>query len=199
MKADHKQLTTKIIGGKFRGKKILLPSKRVTRSSKSRLRESLFDTLQFDVVGKYFIEMFGGSGSVGLEAISRGAKRAWFIELDRNSFKTLQANCRSLDPSRCDIRFGDAFVVLPDILSELKREKEKAYIYIDPPFSIREGYNDIYTKVIDTIAHIDPEVVHLIVVEHMTKYDFPETIGPFEKVKEKKFGKSSLSYYAIVE
>ncbi|WP_300366388.1 16S rRNA (guanine(966)-N(2))-methyltransferase RsmD [Hydrogenimonas sp.] len=199
MKADHKQLTTKIIGGKFRGKKILLPSKCVTRSSKSRLRESLFDTLQFDVVGKYFIEMFGGSGSVGLEAISRGAKQAWFIELDRNSFKTLQANCRSLDPSRCDIRFGDAFVVLPDILSELKREKEKAYIYIDPPFSIREGYNDIYTKVINTIAHIDPEVVHLIVVEHMTKYDFPETIGPFEKVKEKKFGKSSLSYYAIVE
>jgi len=134
---NSNRLTTKIIGGKYRGKKILLPSKSVTRSSKARLRESLFNTLQFDLVDANFVEMFGGSGSVGLEAISRGAKRAWFIEMDRDSFEILRHNCRLLDPSRCDLRYGDAFVILPQILNELKKRGEKAYIYIDPPFSIR--------------------------------------------------------------
>ena len=199
MKKENKPIHTHIIGGKYRGKKILLPSKNVTRSSKARLRESLFNTLQFEIVEKNFVEMFGGSGSVGLEAISRGAKHAWFIELDRNSFEILSANCRSIDPSRCDVVLGDAFETLPRILDTLKRRGEKTYIYIDPPFSIREGHGDIYDKVVASIENIDADTVEMIIVEHMTKFDFPVRIGPFEKVKEKKFGKSTLSYYAPAE
>ena len=196
MKSDPKGLSTRIIGGRFRGRKIRLPSKNVTRSSKARLRESLFNTLQFDLMDRNFVEMFGGSGSVGLEAISRGAKRAWFIEFDRESYRVLEENCQSLDPSRCDVRYGDAFVVLPAILEELRRRGEKAYIYVDPPFSIREGHEEIYDRVIETIGGVDPAVVHAIVVEHMSKVDFPEKIGPFTRTKRKKFGKSTLSYYA---
>ena len=196
MKNDPKALSTRIIGGRFRGRKIRLPSKNVTRSSKARLRESLFNTLQFDLMDRNFVEMFGGSGSVGLEAISRGAKRAWFIEFDRESYRVLEENCKSLDPSRCDVRHGDAFVVLPAILEELRRRGEKAYIYVDPPFSIREGHEEIYDRVIETIGGVDPAVVHAIVVEHMSKADFPEKIGPFTRTKRKKFGKSTLSYYA---
>jgi len=194
-----KYLTTKIIGGKFRGKKIFLPEKSVTRSSKNRLRESLFNTLQFDLIDQNFIEMFGGSGSVGLEAISRGAKQAWFIELDPNSFKILQQNCQSLDPTRCDIRFGNAFEILPNILKSLENRSEKTYLYIDPPFSIREGYEDIYQKVIDLMASIHPNVIHRIIIEHMTQATLPEEVGAFEKVKYRKFGKSSLTYYAPKE
>ncbi|WP_457599568.1 16S rRNA (guanine(966)-N(2))-methyltransferase RsmD [Hydrogenimonas sp.] len=193
MKRDR--LHTYIIGGKYRGKKIYLPSKEVTRSSKSRLRESLFNTLQFELVERNFIEMFGGSGSVGLEAISRGAKRAWFIERDADSFKTLRSNCDSMEPARCDIRLGDAFVVLPAILEELKRREEKAYLYIDPPFSIREGNADIYQKVLETVERIDPDTIHAVIVEHMSREKFPETVGDFVKSKEKKFGKSTLTYY----
>jgi len=196
MKRETKYLTTKIIGGKFRGKKILLPEKSVTRSSKNRLRESLFNTLQFDLIDQNFIEMFGGSGSVGLEAISRGAKQAWFIELDPNSFKILQKNCQSLDPARCDIRFGNAFEILPTILKTLESRSEKTYLYIDPPYSIREGYEDIYQKVIDLMASINPDVIHMVIIEHMTQATLPEEIGAFEKIKYRKFGKSSLTYYA---
>ncbi len=195
MRRKNREMYTYIIGGKYRGKKIALPSKSVTRSSKSRLKESVFNTLQFDIVDRNFIEMFGGSGSVGLEAVSRGAKKAWFIERDRDSFKTLRANCAAIDPAGCDIREGDAFEILPQILNELKKSGEKTYLYIDPPFSIREGESDIYKKVIETIADIDPEQIIFIIVEHMTKEDMPQKIGPFEKTKEKKFGKSSLSYY----
>ena len=73
-------METKIIGGKYKGKKIKLPPLSVTRSSKSILRESLFNTLQQDIAGKNLVEVFAGSGSIGLEAISRGAKKVFFIE-----------------------------------------------------------------------------------------------------------------------
>ncbi|WP_457595829.1 16S rRNA (guanine(966)-N(2))-methyltransferase RsmD [Hydrogenimonas sp.] len=199
MAKERNRLTTRIIGGKYKGKRIELPSKTVTRSSKARLRESLFNTLQFDLVGRNFVEMFGGSGSVGLEALSRGAKRAWFVEMDKEAAEVLRRNCRAIDPARCDLRFGDAFVIVPDILEELRRRGEKAYLYIDPPFSIREGHEDIYEKVIRTIESVDPDAVYSIIVEHMTKVPFPESIGPFEKTKTRRFGKSSLTYYQAVE
>jgi len=190
------ELTTRIIGGKYKGKKLLLPSKTVTRSSKSRLKESLFNTLQFDILDQDFIEVFGGSGSVGLEAVSRGASRAYFIELNPNSYKMLQSNCSLIDPKSCEIYLADAFVQLPKILETLQKKGKKAYIYIDPPFSIREGYEDIYQKIIEMIKNIPQEVVLKIIIEHMTHVDFPEKIGSFSIEKRKKFGKSSLSYYS---
>ena len=88
--------TTKIIAGKYKGKILELPSLDVTRSSKARLKESLFNVLQFDIIDKIFIESFAGSGSIGLEAISRGAKRAYFIEKDRNSYQILLKNLVSI-------------------------------------------------------------------------------------------------------
>ena len=193
----EKELITKIIGGKYRGKKILLPSKTVTRSSKSRLKESLFNTLQFEIIEQNFIEVFGGSGSVGLEAISRGASRAFFFEQNPQSFQVLQTNCRLVDSTRCEAYLADALVQLPKIIKTLKKSNQKACIYIDPPFSIRKGYEDIYLKVIKMIEQICQEVVLKIIIEHMTQIDFPQKIGAFLLEKRKKFGKSSLSYYSI--
>ena len=190
-----KELTTRIIGGKYRGKKLRLPSKDVTRSSKSILREALFNILQFDIVDKNFVEVFGGSGSVGLEALSRGAKRVYFIEKDRNSYETLKKNAKECDEKSCVIRYGDAFELLWDVVEELKRNKEKAYFYFDPPFSIREGHEDIYDRVAQIIKRLPKEVVEAIVIEHMTKHDFDEELGHFKRYKKRKFGKSTLSFY----
>jgi len=192
-----RELTTKIIGGKYRGKKLLIPSKTVTRSSKSRLKESLFNTLQFDILDQNFIEVFGGSGSVGLEAISRGASKAYFIELNPKSYKILLANCCFVDQASCETYLADAFIQLPKIIETLLKENKKAYIYIDPPFSIREGHEDIYQKIVKMIEDIPKEAVLKIIIEHMTQVDFPEKIGPFSLEKRKKFGKSSLSYYSF--
>ncbi|NPA29117.1 MAG: 23S rRNA (adenine(2030)-N(6))-methyltransferase RlmJ [Epsilonproteobacteria bacterium] len=189
------RMSGRILGGAYKGRKIVLPGKEVTRSSKARLRKSVFDSLQFEIVDRNFIEMFGGSGSVGLEAVSRGAKKAWFIEADADSYAVLKENCRLIDPSRCDVRMGDAFTILPMILEELAKKGEKAYLYIDPPFSIREGYEAIYKKVIGTVERIDPALIHRVIIEHMTAETMPERIGPFVKTKEKRFGKSSLSHY----
>jgi 16S rRNA (guanine(966)-N(2))-methyltransferase RsmD len=190
-----KELTTRIIGGKYRGKKLQLPPKQTTRSSKNILREALFNILQFDIVDKNFVEVFGGSGSVGLEALSRGARRVYFIEKDPKGYEVLKKNCESLEPEACVVRYGDAFELLWDVVEDLRRSKEKAYFYFDPPFSIREGYEDIYQRVQDAIKKLPKEVVEAIVVEHMTKADFPEQLGVYERYKKRKFGKSTLSFY----
>ena len=190
-----KELSTRIIAGRFKGKKLLLPSKNVTRSSKNILREALFNILQFDIVDKNFVEVFGGSGSVGLEALSRGAKRVYFIEKDRDSYDTLKKNVQSCDTTACVVRFGDAFDLIWDVIEELRHNRTSAYFYFDPPFNIREGYEDIYEKVSTLIKQIPKEVVEAIVVEHMSKYDFGDNIGNYECYKKRKFGKSSLSFY----
>jgi len=99
-------ITTQIIGGKYRGKKIALPPVVTTRSSKSRLKESFFNTIQFDIVDANFIEMFAGSGSVGLEAISRGAKRVYFFEKNAVALQTLRKNISSFgrdDSLKCEV------------------------------------------------------------------------------------------------
>ncbi|MRI58910.1 MAG: 16S rRNA (guanine(966)-N(2))-methyltransferase RsmD [Epsilonproteobacteria bacterium] len=190
-----KELSTRIIGGRFRGKKLRLPSKQTTRSSKSILKEALFNILQFDIVDKNFVEVFGGSGSVGLEALSRGAKRVYFIEKDKDSYQILRKNVESCDQDACVVRYGDAFDLIWDVVEDLKRAKEKAYFYFDPPFSIREGYEDIYDKVALTIKKLPKEVVEAVIIEHMSSYDFGKELGPFKLFKKRKYGKSTLSFY----
>ena len=187
-----KPLFTTISAGKYKGKKIILPSLESTRSTKAILKGSLFDSLQYDIVDEVFVEVFGGSGSMGLEALSRGAKHAYFIEKDKAAFSTLKSNCKAIDDAHTTPFNGDSFVLFPTLLSNLT---SKAYFYFDPPFSIRDGMEDIYTKVIDLIASIPHEKAHLIVVEHMSTLSLPEQIGTYALQKTKKFGNSSLSYF----
>ena len=139
-----------------------------------------------------FVEVFGGSGSMGLEALSRGAKHAYFIEKNKAAYQTLKSNCKIIDEAHTTPLQGDSFVLFPTLLSSLS---SKAYFYFDPPFSIREGMEDIYQKVIDLIASIPVEKMHLIVIEHMSTLALPEQIGVYTLQKTKKFGNSSLSYY----
>ncbi|NOZ91505.1 MAG: 16S rRNA (guanine(966)-N(2))-methyltransferase RsmD [Epsilonproteobacteria bacterium] len=186
---------TKIIGGKFKGRFIEIPNISTTRSSKNILKESLFNTLQFDIIDKNFVEVFSGSGSIGLEALSRGAKECYFIEYNKIAYKVLQQNIKQLDPSRCHYLFGDSFEKFDTVLDMLKNSNEKTYFYFDPPFSTRDGMDDIYDKTIELIEKIDASKCEMVIVEHMTKLDMPESIGDLKKYKRKKFGRSSMTYY----
>ena len=191
MKKD-KTLFIQINSGKYKGKKIELPSLDTTRSSKSILRESLFNSIQFEIVGRNFVEVFGGSGSMGLEALSRGAKDVYFIERDHLAYAVLKKNAASLDSEHTHLTLGDSFDVYHDILSKVQGE---SYLYFDPPFDIRDGMDVIYDKVISLIENTPKENVMMIVIEHMTKTAMPDIIGVYKKKKFKKFGRSALTYY----
>ncbi|MFT5662233.1 MAG: 16S rRNA (guanine966-N2)-methyltransferase [Sulfurimonas sp.] len=190
----NKSIIKKIIMGKFKGKTLKLPSMETTRSSKSIVMESFFNTIQFEIIDAHFVEVFSGSGSIGLEALSRGASNIFFMERDREALKVLKQNISQTDPSACQIFAGDSFSNIDEVVKRLKKKKEDAYFYIDPPFSIREGMEDIYEKMIKLIASLPGEVVKLIVIEHMTGLEIPSSIGPFTVSKSKKFGNTSLTY-----
>lgn len=190
MKKDS--IKTHIIAGDFKGKALELPSLEVTRSSKSILKESYFNRLQFDIIGEPFVELFAGSGSIGLEALSRGASRVYFFEKDKNSFEVLKRNISKLDPLRCEAQHADVFQALSGLL---KRLETPAYFYVDPPFATREGMEGIYDDMVALLSSIPQSLCLLLTVEHMSELTLPETIGSYTKEKVKKFGKTTLTYY----
>lgn len=195
-KEKIKIFTTTITAGAYKGKKIEIPDIFTTRSSKGILKESLFNTLQFDIIDKNFIEVFAGSGSIGLEALSRGAKQAYFMEYNPTAYKYLEANVKHIAPEKSHLFYGDSFKNFEAVYSLVKKSSEKSYFYFDPPFSTRDGMDDIYDKTIALIETIKPEVAQMVMIEHMTQLTMPEQIGKLSMVKRKKFGRSTISYYA---
>lgn len=187
---------TKITAGKYKGKALELPSLDVTRSSKSILKGSVFDSLQYDIIDKIFVEAFAGSGSMGLEALSRGAKKAIFVEKDRESYNVLVRNCKRIDPNNCTTILGDAFAQIPNIAKNFSSSKNEVIFYFDPPFSYRENMDEIYQKCFDLTNSLNKSQTFLIIFEHMSQLEMPEVLGDFVFQKLRKFGKSSLSYYA---
>jgi len=193
----NKACTKKIVMGKYKGKTLKLPSLETTRSSKSIVLESFFNTVQFEIIDACFVEVFSGSGSIGLEALSRGAKKIIFMERDREVLGILRKNISLTDPLLCEVFSGDSFENMQTVVAALKKIKTQAYFYIDPPFSIREGMEDIYEKMLLMIATLPKEVVKLIIVEHMTGLELPEVLGEFVRKKSKKFGNTSLTYFGV--
>ena len=187
--------TTTITAGTHKGKKIEIPDIFTTRSSKGILKESLFNTLQFDIIDKNFVEVFSGSGSIGLEALSRGASQAYFMEYNKTAYHCLQNNVKSIDASRSQLFYGDSFEKFASVYEQIKRSDEKTYFYFDPPFSTRDGMDDVYDKTIALIETIEAEVCEMVIVEHMTNLTMPDEIGELKQSKRKKFGRSALTYY----
>jgi 16S rRNA (guanine(966)-N(2))-methyltransferase RsmD len=197
--AKEKNFSTKIIAGDFKGKVIEIPNIFTTRSSKGILKESLFNTLQFEIMDKNFVEVFSGSGSIGLEALSRGASQCYFIEYNKVAYKVLQENIKRLNPAKCQHIFGDSFEKFDTILSMVEKRDEKTYFYFDPPFATRDGMDDVYDKTIALINKIDESKCMMVIVEHMSQLDMPKEIGKLELVKRKKFGRSTMTYYTPKE
>ena len=194
-KEKIKIFTTTISAGSHKGKKIEIPDIFTTRSSKGILKESLFNTLQFDIIDKNFVEVFSGSGSIGLEALSRGAGQAYFMEYNKTAYRCLEENVKRIDPSRSHLFYGDSFDKFETVYEMLKRSDEKTYFYFDPPFATRDGMDDVYDKTIALIETIEPKVCEMVIVEHMTNLSMPESIGNLIQKKRKKFGRSTLTYY----
>ncbi len=194
-----KYFKTPIIAGKYKGKQIEIPAISTTRSSKSIFRESLFNSIAYDVVNCNFVELFAGSGSIGLEALSRGAKKSYFMEQNRVAHRLLTDNINNIDKENSIVLYGDAFELFDRLYSNLKEQDNCTFFYLDPPFSIREGMEDIYDKCINLIAKIKDPFAKMVIIEHMSEIELPKEIGLLELKKYKKFGKSALSYYVLKE
>lgn len=132
---------------------------------------------------------------MGIEAISRGAKEAWFFELDNEVYKILAKNLKDLEIGNKRTFIGNCFAMIPNEVE--KTDLKNLYFYMDPPFNIRENQENIYDKTIKLIKSLPVEKTMGFTIEHLSNFDFDDEIGSFEKIKTKKFGKTTLSYYQL--
>ncbi|KAA6227152.1 23S rRNA (adenine(2030)-N(6))-methyltransferase RlmJ [Campylobacter sp. LR185c] len=187
----NEKIYTIIESGKFKGKKLLLPSLTSTRSTKSIVKNCVFNVLRYILEDKVFIECFGGSGVMAALALSNNALKAYVIELDKDAYKIAYKNALSLN-SNLEVLQGDCFELLDTLL---KRQDKDIILYFDPPFHIRYGFEKIYEKLCAFLEKIDLTRVKNIIFEHSSKIEICLNIKEFHKNKVKKFGNTTLSFY----
>ena len=122
----------RITGGEFGGRNLKVPKSDAIRPTQDRVREALFNIIQFEVPGSDFLDLFAGSGAVGLEALSRGAKSATFVELDRRHLAVVRENAAELAAGR------DARFVAADCARYLASYSGPGFdiAFSDPPYAL---------------------------------------------------------------
>ena len=124
------QNSFRIISGEFRGRRFSFPEVEGLRPTSGKIRETLFNWLQFDIINKTVLDPFAGSGALSLEAISRGAKEVYVIEKDRKVYKKLKSNFKLLDRDRYTI-------INEDAMTHLAKPSKQPFdlVFLDPPFA----------------------------------------------------------------
>lgn len=179
----------RILGGTLKGRNFYMPQS--IRPTQDLTRKAIFDLLGQDLSGVIFLDLFAGSGSVGIEAISRGAKRVVFVERDLKCLEVLEKNTAILginDPEVCEIKRGDVFATI----KLLSRAKEKFdIIFLDPPYN--EG---LVKKTLKTLMGYDilqPNC--LIIVEHGGEEGALEVDERFVSIKQRNYGLSHIEIF----
>ncbi|HOT01142.1 MAG TPA: 16S rRNA (guanine(966)-N(2))-methyltransferase RsmD [Acidobacteriota bacterium] len=179
----------RIIAGRLRGRQLFLPPDLSIRPTIGKLRECYFDIVRDLIGGARFLDLCAGSGSMGLEALSRGAAEVVFVEMSERSLKYLRKNlahCRVEDGVRV-IR-GDVLVQIPRLARD---GKQFDLIYFDPPYF--EGLYDKALAVVAGSSLLAPG--GLVTVNHFKKVMVPAASGGLECVRTVRHGDSALSFY----
>ncbi len=126
----------RVIAGKYRGRKIMSPVGNDVRPTTDKIKETLFNILQYDITDAVVVDLFGGTGGLGVEALSRGAKKVYFCDIDNRSLNLIKQNTSFCDKSEYEIIKGD----YADCIRRLALRGVKADIVIcDPPYRFKEG------------------------------------------------------------
>jgi len=180
----------RIISGTAKGRKLKSPSGN-TRPLSDRVREALFNILQNRVAGSAFLDLFAGSGAVGIEALSRGASLAIFAELDRGNVRIIKENlaiCAYAD---------QAEVYALDVAQALKILKRKQakfdIIFIGAPYDspvLESALLDL-----SDCALLSENAV--VVAEHRKQHPLQEAYGKLKRLREARYGETVLGFYTI--
>ena len=171
-----------ITSGKYKGQKITAPDENITRPTLSKVRMSVFNTLQaiIDFEGKTFLDMFAGSGIMGLEAISRGFESALVIEKNVKVANVIKSNFKKFETA--------PKLIVGDSLKTVQKLTDKFdVIYIDPPY-----FSGIYEASLNAVKGL---ASNIIIMEHVNEVNF----SGFELIKQKKYGEKYLTFLRIVK
>ena len=176
----------RVITGKARGVTLKTPDGMQTRPTADRVKEALFSIIQFEIQGANVLDLFGGTGQLGIEALSRGAKRAVFVDFQANACRLIRDN---LKRTRLD---GDAQVVQSDYLAYLERCKEKfQIIFLDPPYA--EVFLETALKRITEIDILQSGGI--IIAERPLGKELPWEFDGYSRSRDYKYGNTLLAVY----
>ena len=175
----------RIIAGKFKGRNLDVP-KTDLRPTLDRTKETLFNILQFDIPEKNVLDLFAGSGNLGIEALSRGANKVVFVDINKEATKIIKQNC-----VKCGC-INDVAIVNMPFDSAISGIKEKFdIVFADPPYQ-----SDMYFNILKRLDRSDVLNVDAIVVcEHSREEYLPDKVGNLSKYRVKNMGKCGFSFY----
>ncbi|MCM1173929.1 MAG: 16S rRNA (guanine(966)-N(2))-methyltransferase RsmD [Blautia sp.] len=170
----------RVIAGKARSLKLKTPEGPETRPTTDRIKETLFNMLQPCLPGGIFIDLFSGSGGIGIEALSRGAKHAYFVENQKNALACIQDNLKFTRLAE------DATVLKQDVLSALSgiHEKEADVIFMDPPYG--HGYERQVLEILSRQPYVTADTLIVVEAQRETDFSYTEEFG-FTVTKEKLY------------
>lgn len=186
----------RIIAGAYRSRILKSLKGLALRPTSDRLRETLFNVLGPSVAGSRFLDLFAGTGAIGIEALSRGANAVVFVENHAPAAVLIRSNLESLG-----IRNG-AIVLAADALGGLEklasRQNQKAgaalfdFIFLDPPYSARKDYS----RVLEFLGSGDLLAsAGIVIAEHRRSLELPEEAGTVRRYRLLKQGDAALSFY----
>lgn len=177
-------MSLKVTGGFLKNRSVKCPSQ-VARPTKSIIRESFFNIIQTSIQESLFLDLFSGSGIIGIEAISRGAYHTTFIDQSSFATRVIQENLKSFNIK------DKTTVILSDVNKGLNKLKQKfSIVYLDPPYDLEQSY------LIKTFSILIPLIEEngFIFLERRSK-EPPLQIDGLSYVKTRTFGTSSLHQY----
>jgi len=171
----------RVIAGEFRSRKLVSVEGSGTRPTSDRLRETLFSILGAEVEGSVFVDAYAGTGAVGIEALSRGARHVVFLEKDRRALEAIRQNLASLKAeARARIVPGAAPVHLRGIEADI--------VFLDPPYDKEREYAA-------ALEALDANPPALTIVQHSVRFAAGDAYGPLLRGRTVKQGDNALSFY----
>lgn len=178
----------RIIAGSARGTQLETIEGLDTRPTTDRVKENIFNLIQFEIMEERVLDLFAGSGALGLEAASRGAEHVVLVEASPKCAKVTQ---RNIEKSRMGDKVDLLIKKVDQALAQLSGREPFHMIFMDPPYD--KGFVVPTIESIDALGLLDES--GMIVVEHNSKTTYPDVIGPFELGKFKKYGSTAVSIY----
>jgi len=182
----------RVIAGQFGSRRLRTLRGMELRPTSDRLRETLFDILGATIEESLFVDVFAGTGAIGIEAISRGARKAFFVEQHASAIKLIRENLHSLG-----ITSGGEVLALDAIrgLEQLASRRVLAdFIFLDPPYARAADYLRVL-EFLDESHLIAPNGI--VIVEHGRKMQLPGRLEKLECSRIVEQGDSALSFYRL--
>lgn len=182
----------RILSGKYKGKQIKMP--KGIRPTQDKVRQALFDILGH-IEELSFLDLYAGSGAIGLEALSQGVSKVVFVEKDRRCCKIIQESIEMLDKKETSNNKQQGLTLSMDIFRAIpiffKNQQKFDVIFLDPPY-----YQDLAKKTLKTLIHYDIVAPNgLIICRHFKKDILPELFDNLRLIKQAKYGNTVLSFY----